>query len=310
MAGLNYHHLRHFRAIARAGGLTAAAERLNIAPSALSTQLRLLEAALGQTLFERRAKRLDLTEAGRIALDHAEAIFRTGDELLDTLKGRGPDARRVLRIGAITTLSRNFQLELLRPMIGRGDVELVVHSGHLRDLLAQLDALTLDAVLSNAPVARDAEKDWTSRLLDEQPVSLVGRKPKRARPFNFPEDLRETPILLPALGSSIRAGFDLLMDQAGIRPIIMAEVDDMAMLRLLARESPGVALVPPIVVRDELRDGLLVERCRVPGLVEGFYAITRSRRFPNPLLAELLAKKGPPAAGVTDPRPHDKGFII
>jgi LysR family transcriptional activator of nhaA len=288
MAGLNYHHLRYFWAIAREGSLTRAAARLNIVQSALSTQLAALEAQLGQKLFTRVGKRLELTEAGRIALDHAETIFRTGDELLDTLKGRGPGARRVLRIGAITTLSRNFQLELLRPLIGRGDVELVVHSGHLRDLLAQLDALTLDAVLSNAPVARDAEKDWTSRLLDEQPVSLVGRKPKRARAFRFPDDLRETPILLPALGSSIRAGFDLLMDQAGIRPIILAEVDDMAMLRLLARESPGVALVPPVVVRDELRQGILVERCQVPGLVEGFYAITRSRRFPNPLLAELL----------------------
>ena len=288
MASLNYHHLRHFWAIAREGSLTRAASRLNVAQSALSTQLRALEESLGQTLFERRNKRLELTEAGRIALDHAETIFRTGDELLDTMKGRGPDARRVLRIGAITTLSRNFQLELLRPLIGRGDVELVIHSGHLRDLLAQLDALTLDAVLSNAPVARDAVKDWSSRLLDEQPVSIVGRKPKRAKPFRFPEDLRETPILLPALGSSIRAGFDLIMDQAGIRPIILAEVDDMAMLRLLARESPGVALVPPIVVRDELRAGLLMERCQVPGLVEGFYAITRGRRFPNPLLAELL----------------------
>ena len=288
MASLNYHHLRHFWAIAREGSLTRAASRLNVAQSALSTQLRALEESLGQTLFERRNKRLELTEAGRIALDHAETIFRTGDELLDTLKGRGPDARRVLRIGAITTLSRNFQLELLRPLIGRGDVELVIHSGHLRDLLAQLDALTLDAVLSNAPVARDAVKDWSSRLLDEQPVSIVGRKPKRAKPFRFPEDLRETPILLPALGSSIRSAFDLMMDQAGIRPIILAEVDDMAMLRLLARESPGVALVPPIVVRDELSSGILVERCRVPGLVEGFYAITRGRRFPNPLLAELL----------------------
>ena len=216
MAGLNYHHLRYFWAIAREGSLTRAAARLNIAQSALSTQLGALEAQLGQKLFNRVGKRLELTEAGRIALDHAETIFRTGDELLDTLKSRGPTARRVLRIGAITTLSRNFQMELLRPLIGRGDVELVVHSGHLRDLLAQLDALTLDAVLSNAPVARDAEKDWNSRLLDEQPVSLVGRKPRRERAFRFPDDLRETPILLPALGSSIRAGFDLIMDQAGI----------------------------------------------------------------------------------------------
>ncbi|MFN3447663.1 MAG: LysR family transcriptional regulator [Roseococcus sp.] len=290
MAALNFRHLRQFHAIAQEGSLTRAARRLNVAQSALSTQLRQLEAQLGHALFERKGRRMELTEAGRIALDHAETIFRTGAELLDTLKGQRAAMRRVLRIGAIPTLSRNFQLELLRPLIGRGDVELVVRSGPLRELLAQLDALTLDAVLSNAPVPGDAESPWVSRLLDEQPVSLVARKARRARAFRFPDDLRETPVLLPGRQSQIRQRFDLIMQEAGIRPLILAEVDDMAMLRLLARESPGVTLVPPVVVRDELAAGLLVERCRVPNLAEFFYAITRARRFPNPLLAELLGE--------------------
>ncbi|WP_027283259.1 LysR family transcriptional regulator [Rubritepida flocculans] len=290
MAALNYRHLRQFHAIAQEGSLTRAARRLNVAQSALSTQLRQLEAQLGHALFERKGRRMELTEAGRIALDHAETIFRTGAELLDTLKGQRAAMRRVLRIGAIPTLSRNFQLELLRPLIGRGDVELVVRSGPLRELLAQLDALTLDAVLSNEPVPGDAESPWVSRLLDEQPVSLVARKARGARAFRFPEALRETPVLLPGRQSQIRQRFDLIMQEAGIRPLILAEVDDMAMLRLLARESPGVTLVPPVVVRDELAAGVLVERCRVPNLAEGFYAITRARRFPNPLLAELLGE--------------------
>ncbi len=290
MAALNYRHLRQFHAIAQEGSLTRAARRLNVAQSALSTQLRQLEAQLGHALFERKGRRLELTEAGRIALDHAETIFRTGAELLDTLKGQRAAMRRVLRIGAIPTLSRNFQLELLRPLIGRGDVELVVRSGPLRELLAQLDALTLDAVLSNEPVPGDAESPWVSRLLDEQPVSLVARKARGARAFRFPEALRETPVLLPGRQSQIRQRFDLIMQEAGIRPLILAEVDDMAMLRLFARESPGVTLVPPVVVRDELAAGVLVERCRVPNLSEGFYAITRARRFPNPLLAELLGE--------------------
>lgn len=288
MATLNYHHLRQFHAIAQEGSLTGAARRLNVAQSALSTQLKQLEAQLGHALFERKGRRMELTEAGRLALDHAETIFRAGAELLDTLKGQRAAMRRVLRIGAIPTLSRNFQLELLRPLIGRGDVELVVRSGPLRDLLAQLDALTLDAVLSNEAVPQDAESPWVSRLLDEQPVSLVARKARRPAPFRFPDDLRETPVLLPGRQSQIRQRFDLVMQEAGIRPVIVAEVDDMAMLRLFARESPGVTLVPPVVVRDELRAGVLVERCQVPNLAEGFYAITRSRRFPNPLLSELL----------------------
>jgi len=302
MAPLNYHHLRHFWAIAREGSLTRAAERLHIAQSALSTQLRALEAELGERLFERKGRRLELTEAGRIAFDHAETIFRTGEELVDALRGRFGQKRRVFRIGAVATLSRNFQLALLRPFIGRDDVELVVESGSLRELLARLDSLALDAVLSNSPVAHDASSERTSTLLAEQPVSLVGRP--GAGPLRFPEDLRTTAVLLPGRESSIRQGFDLLLDRAGIRPVVLAEVDDMAMLRLLARESEGVTLVPPIVVQDELRAGLLEERAAVPGLVESFYAVTARRRFPNPLLGELLRASAGDAASAAGMGPR------
>ncbi|MBL8224246.1 MAG: LysR family transcriptional regulator [Chromatiales bacterium] len=290
MAALNYHHLRYFWAIAHEGNLTRAAERLHVSASALSTQLRSLEEQLGQPLFERNNKRLALTEAGRIALEHADAIFRTGDELMDTLQGRGPETRQVLRIGALATLSRNFQIGLLRPFVNRTDIELVVRSGSMRELLAQLDTLALDVVLSNLLPPADAETPRISRVLDEQPVSLVGRRPGRRRRFRFPDDLRDTPILLPSLSSELRVAFDLLLTQAGIRPLIVAEVDDMAMLRLLARESPGVTLVPPVVVVDELERGILVEYCSLPQIRERFYAITRTRRFPNPLVRELLER--------------------
>jgi LysR family transcriptional activator of nhaA len=296
VAALNYHHLRYFRAIARAGSLTGAARRLNVAPSALSIQLRTLEEALGHALFERAGRTLTLTEAGRIALDHAETIFRTGEELVARLKGQAA-AQQVLRVGAVATLSRNFQLAVLRPLIGRAEVELVVRSGSLAELLAQLAAHTLDLVLANAPVPRDAETAWQSLLVDQQPASLVGRARERRRRLRFPGDLDGLPMLLPSRASSLRAAFDLLIEQAGVRPHILAEVDDMAMLRLLARESPGVTLVPPVVVRDELANGALRELCAVPGLTESFYAVTLSRRFPNPLLRDLLG-----AAPATAPR--------
>lgn len=289
MASLNYHHLRYFWAIAHEGNLTRAAGRLHVSASALSTQLRSLEDQLGQQLFERTNKRLTLTEAGRIALEHADAIFRTGDELLGTLHGRAPASRQVLRVGALATLSRNFQIALLRPFVHRTEVELVVRSGSMRELLAQLDTLALDVILANRLPPTDAGIPRISRLLDDQPVSLVGRKPtKRGRPFRFPHDLRDTPILLPSRSSDLRVAFDLVLERAGVRPIVLAEVDDMAMLRLLARESPGVALVPPVAVVDELERGILVERCSLPQIRERFYAITRSRRFPNPLVRELL----------------------
>jgi LysR family transcriptional activator of nhaA len=285
---LNYHHLRYFRAIAREGSLTAAAKALNLSQSSLSIQLRQLEENLGQTLFSRESKTLALTEAGRIALDYAESIFRTGDELVDVMGHRVGGRRVVLRVGSVSTLSRNFQTGLLRPLFGREEVELVLRSGNLRDLLGMLRTHLLDVVLSNLAVHRDAETPVHSHLLAEQPVSLVGRKTRGRKRFDFPADLRDTPLVLPGHDSNLRAAFDRLMEGCGIRPLVAAEADDMAMLRLLAAEGAGLALVPPVVVRHELESGLLVERHRIPEIRETFYAITLSRRFPHPILREIL----------------------
>lgn len=288
MAQLNFNHLRYFWAVAHEGSLTRAAERMNLSQSALSVQIQKLEHQMGHPLFDRVGKKLVLTEAGQIALDYADTVFQAGDELMSTLEGRPLASRQILRVGALTTLSRNFQLEFLRPLVGRADVELIVRSGTMRDLLAQLDAHAVDVVLANSAAQRDARAPFRNHLLNEQPVSLVGRPRPGGAKVRFPEDLRHEPILLPSLESDIRVGFDRLLDLAGIRPIILAEVDDMAMLRLLAREREGVTLVPPIVVRDELVSGALVEHCRIPQLTESFYAITQTRRFPNLLLGELL----------------------
>jgi LysR family transcriptional activator of nhaA len=290
MTHLNYHHLRYFRTIAREGGLTRAAERLNLSQSALSVQLAKLEAQLGHALFERQGKRLVLTEAGRIALDYAETMVQAGDELLSTLAGRPSARQAVLRVGALPTLSRNLQLEVLRPLVGRPDIELVVRSGSMRELLAGLEAQTLDVVLSNAAMRRDGHTDLHSHRIARQPVSLVGRPRPGGTPFRFPADLDGVRVILPSLDSEIRTGFDRILELAGVRPVLAAEVDDMAMLRLLARESDALTLVPPIVVRDELAAGALVEVCRVPDLTESFYAVVKARRFPNPLVREILAR--------------------
>lgn len=310
MSFLNYHHLRYFRAIAQTGNLTRAAEHLRISPSALSIQLGQLEENLGQELFERRKKRLELTEAGRLALDYAETIFRSGEEMLDALKHRVPKQRQILRVGAVATLSRNFQLELLRPLLARTDVELVLRTGALRDLLGMLEAHAVDMVLSNLPVPRDAETDLRSHLLDEQEVSLVARR-KHPR-FRFPESLEGMPMVLPTLESSIRGPFDLLLERLGVRPLVMAEVTDMPMLRLLAREADAITLVPRVVVRDELKDGSLVELKRISQIRENFYAITPSRQFPNALVREILessrASKKP--APVVTRKTHQKNTTI
>jgi LysR family transcriptional regulator, transcriptional activator of nhaA len=285
---LNYHHLRYFWAIAHEGNLTKAANRMNVAQSALSIQLRQLEDALGHPLFARKNRKLELTEAGQMALQYADSIFRSGEELVDTLKHRSRRVRQVLRIGAVATLSRNFQWEFVKPLRNRRDVELVLRSGGLRDLVVQLRNHEVDVVLSNHALRRDAETDHYSHLLAEQEVSLVGPPTRMRRPFQFPEDCRHTPLILPSLESDIRAGFDLILHQAGVRPLIAGEVDDMAMLRVMALRTKAITLVPRVVVKDELRTGTLVERHRLLSVKERFFAITPSRTFPNPLVKELI----------------------
>lgn len=287
MAEFNYHHLRYFWAVAHDGNLTRTAERLNLSQSAVSVQIKQLEDHLGHRLFERRGRQLILTEAGRIALDHADAIFAAGRELIGTLQEKGR-SRQAIRVGALATLSRNFHMEFLRPILGRPDVEIVLRSGTSADLLQALEALNLDVVLINRPPSRDAVTPFVSHRLSEQPVSLVGKPDMVRDELDLKGLLTSQPIVLPTADTGVRIGFDALTDRLGIQPQIAAEVDDMAMMRLLTREGVGLAVLPPIVVQDELSVGTLVEADRLPGIGETFYAVTLSRRFPNSILLELL----------------------
>ncbi len=287
MTEFNYHHLRYFWAVAHDGNLTRTAERLNLSQSAVSVQIKQLEAYLGHALFERRGRQLILTEAGRIALDHADAIFAAGRELISTLQEKGR-SREAIRIGALATLSRNFQMEFLRPILGRQDIEIILRSGTSADLLMSLETLNLDVVLINRAPLRDAATPFVSHRLSEQQVSLVGT-PDLLRDHSGLNDLlTRQPIILPTADTGVRVGFDALTERLGIRPQIAAEVDDMAMMRLLARAGAGLAVLPPIVVQDELSTGKLIEADRLPGIGETFFAVTLTRRFPNPILTELL----------------------
>lgn len=289
---LNYNHLRYFWHVARIGHLTRAAEELNISQSALSTQIHKLEGQVGQALFVREGRGLALTEAGRIALEYANGIFPAGREMIERLRGASVTARAVLRVGALSTLSRNFQLGFLRPVFTDPDVEVVVRSGSLTELLPALNEHQLDVVLVNQVPLRDRETPWTARLLDEQDVSLIGSPERLAGRTDYAQLLAEEPLVLPTAETGFRNAFDVLTERLGITPRVVAEVADMAMLRLMARENIGLAVLPGVVVRDELASGRLVEVARLPGITESFFAIVSKRRFPNPVLDQLISPDG------------------
>lgn len=288
MIDLNYNHLRYFWAVAHDGNLTRTAAALNVSQSALSVQIKKLEDRLGHELFERRGRQLHLTEAGQITLDHADSIFATGHELVGTLRETGA-ARQAVRIGALATLSRNFQIGFLKPVLKRTDVEVVLKSGSPIELLHSLQSLNLDVVLTNRPPPTDILTPFIAHRLSEQPVSLVGTKKLIGDTRSVPELLAAHPVILPTVESSVRMGFDAYVDRMEMRPQIAAEVDDIAMMRLLVREGFAMAILPPIAVRDELESGLLVEADTLPGITETFYAVTLKRRFPNPVVRSLIS---------------------
>lgn len=300
---LDYRHLRYFWAVAKEGNLTRAAEKLRVTQSAVSVQIKKLEDTLGQPLFERAGRRLELTSAGRVALDYAEGIFAMGDELVGALGEVEGGVTRTLRVGVLATLSRNFQIAFLRPILRREDVRLRVRSGAVVDLLERLERHELDVVLSDFAPTRTEGAAWVANAIATQPVSLIGQ-PGRRRRRRLETLLRDEPLVVPPPDSGVRLGLDALLARLGVRPRIHAEVDDMAMLRLVAREHEGLSVIPPIVVRDELDDGTLEEVRQLPELEETFFALTMPRQRPNRLLEGLLEQARGGVSGAARARGH------
>jgi LysR family transcriptional activator of nhaA len=292
MRRLNFHHLLYFWTVAKEGHLTRAAQQLHVSQSALSSQIRQLEDQLGQALFTREGRQLRLTETGRVVLDYADGIFALGNELLASVRGAGGQGVQQLRVGAVSTLSRNFQENFLRPVIGQDHVHLRLESGGMDELLQRLSVHHLDLVLSNRPVSDEAGPPWRCRRIARQSVCLVGRPRRKRAPFRFPQDVAGLKLLVPGRSSDIRSQFDLLCEDLDVPALIHAEVDDMAMLRLLARDAGGVAVVPEVVVQDELRSGVLQKYCELPRVYENFYAITTRRQFQSSVLKALLSGAG------------------
>lgn len=290
MSRLNYHHLFYFWRVATVGNLTRVAEELHVSQSALSSQIRQLEESMGQPLFDRTGRRLRLTEWGQRVLAYAEDIFSKGEELASLVqRGAVPDLQ-VIRVGVLSTMSRNFVDAFLAPLLPNTGVRLVLQSRGIAELLDGLASHTLDVVLSNINVTVNPKRIWQSQVIARQPVSVVGPAERKPR-SHFPRGYQGMRWILPSPPSEIRAGFDAFCSSHQFEPDIQAEVDDMAMLRLLARDSGALAILPRVVVRDEIRRRELVEYMALPMVTENFYAITVQRSYQPPALRELLKRQ-------------------
>ena len=288
MYKLNYNHLYYFWIIAKQGNLGRAAEQLHLSDSALSTQLKKLESQLKTDLFERKGRSLHLTEAGALTLAYADKIFALGLELCDALIDHKAQTRSIFRIGIVSSLSRNFAENFIRPLISKNEVELVIESGNQDELMGKLSRYQLDVVLTNQK--SETTMSLKFQTIAKQPISIIGKPLKKNDKFNFQTDLAKYKLLLPSSGNEMRAYFDELCEQNSITYHVMAEINDMPALRLFLRDAKCIALLPKVVVQDEINNQILQEYCQVHGLYEYFYAIYTKRCLSPDLLNELLVR--------------------
>ncbi|MFT7519263.1 MAG: LysR family transcriptional activator of nhaA [Kiritimatiellia bacterium] len=293
MNDLNYQHLRYFWMVAREGNLTRAAARLRLAPSTVSAQIKTLSEHLGYPLFERRGRQLHLTEYGQVVREYADDIFALGEELVDAVRSetRLRHAYR-LRVGVSNNLPKSVAYKLLAPALAVEGfpVHLVCREDHVERLVADLAIHHLDLVLADAPVALASDVAADSILLGGTGVSLLGTPALVSRHLaNFPLSLNDAPVLLPESGSNMRELMERYFQQRNIRPRVVAEFGDSALLKAFGQAGSGLFPVATLVAETVCSQ----YRCVTLGtldsvLRENFYAITAANKRKNPAVAAVL----------------------
>lgn len=288
MESLNYHHLRYFWAAAREGGVTRASKKLHISQPAVSAQIRGLEQALGEKLFARSGRTLVLTEAGRVVYRYADEIFGLGGELIETLKGRPTGRPLRLVVGIANVIPKLVAYRMLEPAFRLPER---VHVECLEDrpdrLLAELATHRLDLVLADAPAGPSVKVRAHSHFLGECGVSVFGtaRLARRHRQ-GFPRSLDGAPFLLPTVDSTLRRSLDQWFEAHGVRPEIVGQFEDSALLKVLGQSGVGLFAVPS-AIEAEVRGQYGVRLVGRAEIRERFYAITVERKLKHPAVVAI-----------------------
>jgi LysR family transcriptional activator of nhaA len=289
MDDLNHHHLRVFWTAAREGGITRASEKLHVSQPTVTTQIRSLEQALGQKLFTRSGRRLVLTDAGRAAYRYADEIVGLGQELVDSMKGGSPGRAMRLTVGVADALPKRIAYRILEPALRLPEpVRLEAIEDAPERLLAELAVFGLDVMLADAPVGPAVRVRAYNHLLGESAVSLFASE-RLARTYRrgFPRSLDGAPFLLPRSHSALRVALDEWFESEGIRPRIVAECDDSALMKALGDAGLGVFPAPQSVAREVGRELHVKAIGTVASVRQRFYAITVERKLKHPAVIAI-----------------------
>lgn len=281
---LNYKHLHYFLSVARAGGVVRAAERLHLTPQTLSGQISQFEERLGVALFQRVGRRLELTEAGKLALSYSEEIFQTGAELEDLLKNGAEERFITFRVGIADVVPKFIAYRLLAPVLALPEtVRLVCQENRLDSLLADLAIHRLDMVLADRPMPPGTEIKGYSHPLGETGVAFMASPSLAARlTGGFPDCLDGAPLLLPGRDSALHGTLPRWLDRQEKRAHIVGEFDDSALMKAFGEAGAGVFPTPAASVPDVVAHYKVVSLGETNEIRERFFLISAERRLTHP----------------------------
>ncbi len=299
MEFLNYHHLRYFWVVAKEGSLRKGAEKLHVSQPTISAQIAALEGVLGEKLFLRGGRALALTETGHLVLTYAEEIFSIGKDLLNAVKQR-PSARPLrLHLGVADALPKLVTYRIIAPVFRLPQaVQVSCWETKVSDMLVELAAYKLDLVLADEPASSGVTTNVFNHLLGESGVTFCA-EPRLAAKLRrgFPKSLNGAPALLPMSNSGLRRSLEKWFHACGMRPRLVAEIEDPAFVTLLALHGLGFMTVPTIVVKEivtrfDFRVIGQTDECQ-----QQFYAITPERRLPHPAVTAITSHAKAALAG-------------
>lgn len=285
MRHLNYSHLQYFWAVAREGSIVKASEVLHITPQTISGQLKLLDEAVGQPLFNRAGRRLVLSEMGRVVFEYADEIFSIGAELSNVVRGRRIGGPSVLNVGIVNSMPKLIAERIVAPamMAGResdSPIRVRCSESTLEQLLADLSIHRLDLVLSDQPMPNGLGLKAYNHRLGESGLSFFAQKLKAATlKRNFPQSLDNAPMLLPSKNSALRRQLDEWFERSELSPEIVGEFDDSALMKAFGEAGTGLFAAPTVIENEVCRMYRMGVIGRTTEVRESFYAISPERRL-------------------------------
>jgi LysR family transcriptional activator of nhaA len=289
MSNLNFKHLRYFWAVATNGSIARAADILHLTPQTISGQLRDLEEQMDVQLFEKSGRNLVLTDSGRMVFSYADEMFRLGNELQDVLQGRIPGVSLTLNVGVAMVVPKLLAYRLLEPVLAMEEpVRLVCHEAPLSELLADLSVHKLDLVIADCPLSPTLNVRAYNHPLGQSGISFfAARSVARKYQKNFPLSLDGAPMLIPTASSALRRMLEQWFEARDIKPVIVAEFDDRALMKAFGEANAGIFTSPTAVEEDVVGKYGVHVIGRTRDISESFYAISAERRIKHPAVSAI-----------------------